>query len=69
MVGFLRTAGHDVVYVAEAAAGLSDLDVVTLASPRRRITPSANPPYAVRLRRDLSNRIRLMLPVQSGPQK
>jgi predicted nuclease of predicted toxin-antitoxin system len=37
MVGFLRTAGHDVVYVAEAAKGLSDADVVTLASRETRL--------------------------------
>src|SRR6202163_431225 len=37
MVGFLRTAGHDVVYVAEAAKGLRDADVVTLASRETRL--------------------------------
>jgi predicted nuclease of predicted toxin-antitoxin system len=37
MVGFLRTAGHDVVYVAEAAAGLSDVDVITFAAHETRL--------------------------------
>jgi predicted nuclease of predicted toxin-antitoxin system len=37
LVGFLRTVGHDVLYVAEAAAGLSDADVITLASREMRL--------------------------------
>src|SRR6267154_2826164 len=37
LVGFLRTAGHDVHYVAEAAAGLSGADVITLASREMRL--------------------------------
>jgi predicted nuclease of predicted toxin-antitoxin system len=37
MVEFLRTAGHDVVYVAESGKGLSDADVVTLASRETRL--------------------------------
>jgi predicted nuclease of predicted toxin-antitoxin system len=37
LVGFLRTVGHDVHYVAEAAAGLSDADVITLASREMRL--------------------------------
>jgi predicted nuclease of predicted toxin-antitoxin system len=37
LVGFLRTAGHDVAYVAEAAAGLSDVDVINLASREMRL--------------------------------
>lgn len=36
LVAVLRAAGHDVVYVAEAAAGLSDADVITLALHDRR---------------------------------
>jgi predicted nuclease of predicted toxin-antitoxin system len=37
LVGFLRTAGHDVLYVAEAAAGLSDADVIELAAHEMRL--------------------------------
>jgi predicted nuclease of predicted toxin-antitoxin system len=37
LVGLLRNAGHDVAYVAEAAAGLSDADVVALASSEMRL--------------------------------
>jgi predicted nuclease of predicted toxin-antitoxin system len=37
LVGFLRNAGHDVAYVAEAAAGLSDADVINLASREMRL--------------------------------
>ena len=37
LVAFLRTAGHDVVYIAEAAAGLSDADVVALALQEERL--------------------------------
>jgi predicted nuclease of predicted toxin-antitoxin system len=37
VVVFLRAAGHDVLYVAEAAAGLSDLDVIGLAFQEKRI--------------------------------
>jgi predicted nuclease of predicted toxin-antitoxin system len=37
LVAFLRTGGHDVLYVAEAAAGLSDADVITLASREGRL--------------------------------
>lgn len=37
MVGILRAAGHDVLYVAEAAAGLSDSDVIALASREMRL--------------------------------
>jgi hypothetical protein len=32
MVGFLRTAGHDVVYVAESGKGLSDTVTVNQLS-------------------------------------
>jgi predicted nuclease of predicted toxin-antitoxin system len=37
LVGFLRTAGHNVAYIAEAAAGLSDADVIDLASRETRL--------------------------------
>jgi predicted nuclease of predicted toxin-antitoxin system len=37
LVAFLRADGHDVLYVAEAAAGLSDADVVALAVRDRRL--------------------------------
>ena len=37
LVAFLRTAGHDVLYVAEAAAGLSDTDVIALALREKRL--------------------------------
>lgn len=37
MVGFLRAASHDVLYIAEAAAGLSDTDVIALASREKRL--------------------------------
>ena len=35
LFAFLRTGGHDVLYVAEAAAGLSDSDVIALALRER----------------------------------
>jgi predicted nuclease of predicted toxin-antitoxin system len=37
LVAFLRTQGHDVLYVAEAAAGLSDADVIALALHEKRL--------------------------------
>ena len=37
LVAFLRGAGHDVLYVAEAAGGLSDADVMALALHDGRI--------------------------------
>jgi predicted nuclease of predicted toxin-antitoxin system len=37
LVAFLRTGGHDVFYIAEAAAGLSDADVIALALRENRI--------------------------------
>jgi predicted nuclease of predicted toxin-antitoxin system len=37
LVAFLRTGGYDVLYVAEAAAGLSDADVVELALREQRL--------------------------------
>jgi predicted nuclease of predicted toxin-antitoxin system len=37
LVAFLRTGGHDVLYVAEAAAGLSDADVIALALHEDRL--------------------------------
>jgi predicted nuclease of predicted toxin-antitoxin system len=37
LVDWLRSAGHDVLYVAESAAGLSDADVIALASHERRL--------------------------------
>jgi predicted nuclease of predicted toxin-antitoxin system len=37
LVGFLRTDGHDVHYIAEVAAGLSDTDVIALASREMRL--------------------------------
>lgn len=37
LVRFLRTTGHDATYVAKSAAGLSDLDVVNLASREMRL--------------------------------
>jgi predicted nuclease of predicted toxin-antitoxin system len=37
LVAYLRASGDDVLYVGEAAAGLSDEDVVTLASREIRL--------------------------------
>jgi predicted nuclease of predicted toxin-antitoxin system len=37
LVASLRAAGHDVLYVVEAAAGLSDADVIALALRERRL--------------------------------
>ena len=37
LVAFLRTGGHDVPYVAETAAGLSDADVIALALHEDRL--------------------------------
>lgn len=37
LVALLRADGHDVLYVAEAAAGLSDADVIMLASREMRL--------------------------------
>ena len=37
LVAFLRGEGHDVLYVAESAAGLSDSDVIALALRERRL--------------------------------
>jgi predicted nuclease of predicted toxin-antitoxin system len=37
LVAFLRAKGHDVLYVAEAVAGLSDVDVVALALHETRL--------------------------------
>jgi len=37
LVASLRFLGHDVLYVAEAAAGLNDVDVIALASREKRI--------------------------------
>jgi hypothetical protein len=40
LVAYLRADGHDVLYVAEAAAGLSDADVIALASREIRLLPT-----------------------------
>ena len=37
LVGFLRSLGHDVLYVGETASGLSDADVIALALRERRL--------------------------------
>jgi predicted nuclease of predicted toxin-antitoxin system len=37
LVAFLRFGGHDVLYVAEAAAGFSDVDVIALALREKRL--------------------------------
>src|SRR6185312_1832763 len=37
LVASLRDAGHDVLYITEHAVGLSDLDVVELATRERRL--------------------------------
>jgi predicted nuclease of predicted toxin-antitoxin system len=37
LVASLRAAGHDVLYVVEAAAGLSDADVIALALRENRL--------------------------------
>jgi predicted nuclease of predicted toxin-antitoxin system len=37
LVAFLCAGGHDVLYVAEAAAGLSDADVIALALREKRL--------------------------------
>jgi hypothetical protein len=37
LVEFLRSLAHDVRYVAESASGLSDMDVIELASSEKRI--------------------------------
>jgi hypothetical protein len=41
LVAFLRTAGHEVLFIAEAAAGLSDADVISLASREKRESSSS----------------------------
>ncbi len=37
LVAFLRSGGHEVLYVAEAAAGFSDADVIALALREKRL--------------------------------
>jgi predicted nuclease of predicted toxin-antitoxin system len=37
LVVFLRTSGHDVLYIAESAAGSSDSDVISLALRENRL--------------------------------
>ena len=37
LVVFLRSEGHDVLYVAESAAGLNDTDVIALALREERL--------------------------------
>jgi predicted nuclease of predicted toxin-antitoxin system len=37
LVAFLRAAGHDVLYVAESAVGLTDTEVTELALRERRL--------------------------------
>jgi hypothetical protein len=37
LVASLRAAGHDVLYVAEVAAGFSDADVIALALHEKRL--------------------------------
>jgi predicted nuclease of predicted toxin-antitoxin system len=37
LVAFLRTGGHDVLYIAESAAGLNDSDVIALALRQKRL--------------------------------
>jgi predicted nuclease of predicted toxin-antitoxin system len=37
LVAFLRNDGHDVLYIAESAAGLSDVDVIALALCEKRL--------------------------------
>jgi predicted nuclease of predicted toxin-antitoxin system len=37
LVALLRAHGHDVLYVAEAAVGLSDADVIALALREKRL--------------------------------
>jgi predicted nuclease of predicted toxin-antitoxin system len=37
LVAFLRSLGHDVRYVGEAASGVSDAEVVALALRERRL--------------------------------
>jgi predicted nuclease of predicted toxin-antitoxin system len=37
LVAFLRADGHDVLYVAEATAGLSDAEVIALALHEKRL--------------------------------
>jgi predicted nuclease of predicted toxin-antitoxin system len=37
LVAFLRTSGHDVLYVAEVAAGSNDSDVIALALREKRL--------------------------------
>ena len=37
LVAFLRKGGHDVLYVAKSAAGISDFDVIALALREDRL--------------------------------
>ena len=37
LVGYLRAAGHDVVYVAELAAGMTDAEAIALANKDARL--------------------------------
>jgi predicted nuclease of predicted toxin-antitoxin system len=37
LVAFLRSGGHDVLYVAEAAAGFGDMEVIALALREKRL--------------------------------
>ena len=42
LVALLRGSGHDVLYVAEAAAGLRDVEVVALAMRENRLLLTAD---------------------------
>jgi predicted nuclease of predicted toxin-antitoxin system len=37
LVAFLRALGHDVLYIAETAVGLGDVDVIALALREKRL--------------------------------
>lgn len=37
LISFLRSAGHDVLYVAEVAAGFNDIEVIALALRENRL--------------------------------
>ena len=46
LVAFLRSSGHDVLYVAESAAGMNDSDVIALALRERRLLLTEDKDYS-----------------------
>ena len=69
LVVSLRSLGHDVLYVAEVAAGLNDADVVALAAREQRILLTEDSDLVFRRKRTVPGLVLLRIASENSTLK